>query len=164
MATRLRHTVGIMSPFIYAAGLVLVMIGDIILVSFVERIIGFYDRDGDPLKLITLNYNGDVIGAVATLVIGGLVFGLLASAFVRLEGLRRPTFQDHLRHCAALYVILGTLVALLLVTYENQAAHGASLGYGVAVVTPFVAGYAIVIDGLVLWRRRYVQVSSGNIT
>jgi hypothetical protein len=57
-------------------------------------------------------------------------------------------------------------VVLLLVTYENQAAHGVSLGYGVAVVALFVVGYAIVIDALVLWRqrRRYVQVSSGNIT
>ncbi len=163
-APRLHNIVSVAAPFIYAAGLVLVMVGDIAVVSFVERTVGFYDRDGGSPNFTTLRYNGDVIGAAATLVIGGVVFGLLALVLVRLERLGEPNIGDHLRHCTALYVILVTLVILLLVTYENQAAHGVSLGYGVAVAAFFAVGYAIIIDALVLWRqrRKYVQVSSGN--
>jgi hypothetical protein len=165
-ATALRNTVRGVAPFLYVAGFILVMMGDVAAVSFVERAVGFYERDGGSANFTTLRYNGDVIVAVATLIIGGAVFGLLALMLERLERLHRPAIRDHMRHCTALYVILGTLVVLLLVTYENQAAHGVSLGYGVAVVALFVVGYAIVIDALVLWRqrRRYVQVSSGNIT
>ena len=129
----MRDIVRFASPFLYAAGFVLVMIGDVVVVSFVERVFGFYGQDGGSPNFTTFRYNGDVVGAVATLAIGGVVFGLLALALVRLERLGGPTVGDHLRHCTALYVILGTLVILLLVTYENQAAHGVSPGYGVAV-------------------------------
>ncbi len=165
-AMALRNTVRGVAPLLYAAGFVMVMVGDMAAVSFVERTIGFYERDGGSPNFTTLRFNGDVIVAVATFIIGGAVFGLLALMLERPERLHRPAIRDHMRHCTALYVILGTLVVLLLVTYENQAAHGVSLGYGVAVVALFVVGYAIVIDALVLWRqrRRYVQVSSGNIT
>ena len=160
----LRNTMRAAAPFLYAAGIVLVMIAVMVVLSFVESTVGFYDRDGEALDFIALRYNGDFIGVAATLVIGGVVFGLLALALVRLERLGGPTVGDHLRHCTALYVILGTLVILLLVTYENQAAHGVSPGYGVAVVAFFVVGYAITIDALVLWwhRRKYVQAISGN--
>ena len=163
-ATRLRDIVRFTAPFLYAAGFVLVMIGDVAVLSFVERTTGFYGQDGGSPDFTTFRYNGDVVGAAATLVIGGVVFGLLALALVRLERLGGPTVGDHLRHCTALYVILGTLVILLLVTYENQAAHGVSLGYAVAVVAFFAVGYAITIDALVLWwqRRKHVQAISEN--
>ena len=164
-ATTLRNTVTVTAPFLYAAGFVLVMSGDVAVISFVERTIGFWnDKRGlQPADLITLPYNGDVVAAAATLVIGGVVFGVLASVLLRLERLHGPAIGDHLRHCTALYVILATLMVLLLATYE-KAAHGMSLGYGVAVVAFFTIGYAILIDASVLWwqRRKYVQASSGD--
>ncbi len=142
------------------------MLGDVAVISFVERTIGFWnDKPGlQPADLITLRYNGDVVAAAATLIIGGVVFGGLASVLLRLERLNGPAIGDHLRHCTALYVILATLMVLLLATYENQAAHGLSLGYGVAVVAFFTIGYALLIDALLLWwrRRKYVQASSGD--
>lgn len=163
-APMLRNTLRGAAPFLYAAGFVLVMIGGIFAVSFVERTIGFYGQDGGSLNFTTLRYNGDVVGVAATLVIGGVVFGLLALVLVWLERLHAPTIGDHLLHCTALYVILVTLVILLLVTYENQAAHGVSVGYGVAVAAFFTVGYAVIVDALVPWwrRRNYVQTSSGN--
>jgi hypothetical protein len=106
--TALRNTVRGVAPFLYAAGFVMVMMGDVATVSFVERAIGFYERDGGSPNFTTFRYNGDVIGAVATLLVGGAVFGLLALALVRLERLHEPAIRDHLRHCAALYAILGT--------------------------------------------------------
>ena len=153
-AVTLRSAVRAVAPFLYTAGLVVVMIGVMAALSFVERTVGFYDRDGGSPNFTTLRYNGDVIAAAATLVIGGVVFGLLALVLVRLERLRRPDIRDHLRHCTALYVILGTLVILLPATYEGQAAHGVSLGYAVAVVAFFTVGYAIAVDALILWWQR----------
>jgi magnesium-transporting ATPase (P-type) len=162
----LRNTVRGVAPFLYVTGVALVLIGIISAATFVEFNVGFWnDKPGlQPADLTTIRYNGDVVGAAATLVIGGLVFGLLALVLVRLERLRRPAIRDHLRHCAALYVILGTLLILLLATYENQAAHGVSLGYAVAVVAFFTVGYAIAVDALVLWRQRqrYVRASFGT--
>ena len=154
----LRNTPRAAAPFLYAAGLVLVMISVMVVLSFVESTIGFYDRNGEALDFVTLRHNGDVIVVAATLVIGGVVFGLLALALVWLERPIAPTIGDHLRHCTALYVILATLVILLLATYENQAAHGVSLGYGVAIAALFTVGYAIVIDALVLWWQGRKQV------
>ena len=149
------------APFLYAAGLVVVMIGVMAALSFAERTVGFYGRDGGSPNFTTLHLNGDVIGAAATLVIGGVVFGLLALMLVRLEGLRGPTIRDHLRHCTALYAILGTLMILLLATYEDQASYGVSLGYAVAVGGLLTVCYAIVIDALILWRQRQRCVRGG---
>lgn len=151
---RLPNTVRVLAPFLYAAGFVVVMMGVMAALSSAERTVGFYGRDGGSPNFTTLRYNGDVIAAAATLVIGGAVFGLLALVLVRLERLRRPDLRDHLRHCTALYVILGTLVILLPATYEGQAAYGVSLGYAVAVVAFFTVGYAIAVDALILWRQR----------
>lgn len=149
------------APFLYAAGFVVTIIGVMATLSYAERTVGFYDRDGGSSNFTTLHYNGDVIGAATTLIVGGVVFGLLAVALLRLERLRRPTVRDHLRRCTALYVIGGTLMILLFATYEEQAAYGVSLGYAVAVGGLFTVGYAIAIDALVLWWQRQKCVRAG---
>jgi len=99
-------------------------------------------------------------------VIGGFVFGLLDLVLVWLERLRAPTLSGHLRHCAILYVLLGTLVVILIPTYENWAAHGVSLGYGLAMTAFFAVGYAISMDAtiLALQRRRFDHISLGGVT
>jgi hypothetical protein len=166
-AMTLRNAVRAMAPFLYALGLFPVLVGTMSVVTFAERRLGFWnDSPGIQLAdLTTLRYNGDLLVVMTIFLLGGIVFGVLASVILRLERLHGPAIGDHLRHCTALYVILATLVVLLLATYENQAAHGVSLGYGVAVVALFAIGYAILIDALALWqqRQRYVRASLGNI-
>ena len=165
--TALRTTVRGVAPFLCALGLFPVLVGTMSVVAFAERRLGFWnDSLGIQLAdLTTLRYNGDLLVVMTIFLLGGVVFGVLASVLLRLERLHGPTIGDHLRQCTALYVILATLVVLLLATYENQAAHGVSLGYGVAVVALFAIGYAILIDALLLWRQRqkYVRASLGNI-
>ncbi len=164
-AMTLRNAVMAVAPFLYALGLFPVLVGTMSVVTFAERRLGFWnDSPGIQLAdLTTLRYNGDLLVVMTIFLLGGVVFGVLASVLLRLEQLHGPASGDHLRHCTALYVILATLMVLLLATYE-KAAHGMSLGYGVAVVAFFTIGYAILIDALVLWwqRRKYVQASSGD--
>jgi Trk-type K+ transport system membrane component len=142
---------------LYAAGFVPVMVGTVVVLSLVEDRIGFDN-------FTTFRYNGDVAAAASIFVIGGLIFGLLDQTLVWLERLRTPTVHDHLRHCAVLYVFMGTLSVLLVATYERLAAHGVSLGYGLAVVGLSTAGYAVLIDALLLLRhrRRSDYVDSGD--
>ena len=155
--TTIRHLVRFIAPILYAAGFVPVMVGVIVVLSLVENRMGFDN-------FTTFRYNGDVAVVASILVIGGLVFGLLGEIFVWLERLRTPTVRAHLRHCAALYVFMGTLGVWLVANYENLAAHGVSLGYGLAVVGLFTAGYAVFIDALLLLRqiRRSGFVESGD--
>ncbi|HKH11782.1 MAG TPA: hypothetical protein VKA73_11655 [Rubrobacter sp.] len=134
--------------------------------GFVERRVGFWnDTPGIQLAdLTTLRYNGDVLAATSVFVLGGLVFGVLSLALSRSERAAVPTVLDHLRRCAVLYALLCGLVILLTVSYENQAAHGVSLGFGLAVIVCLAAAYAVLIDVLVCaWsRRRPPATSSGG--
>jgi Trk-type K+ transport system membrane component len=109
-------------------------------------------------------YNGDVVAAATILVIGGFVFGLLGKTLVWLERLRTPTFPDHLRRRAVLYVFMGILSFWLVTSYEHLAAHGVSMGYALAEVGFFTAGYAVLMDALLLLRhrRRSDYVDSGD--
>jgi hypothetical protein len=156
--TTARHLARLLAPILYGAGFVAVMIGAVVVLSFVESRIGFD-------SFTTFRYNGDAAAVASILVFGGLVFGLLGQTLVWLERLRTPTVRDHLRHCAVLYVFMGTLSVWLVVTYENLAAHGVSLGYGLAVVGLFTVGYAVLIDALVLLHqiRRSDHVDSGDL-
>lgn len=134
------------------------MIGAVMVVSYVAYGIGFDN-------FTTFRYNGDVAFVASILVIGGFVFGLLAQTLVWFERLRTPTVRDHLRHCAVLYVFMGTLSAWLVATYEDLGAHGVSLGYGLAVVGLFAVGYAVLIDALLLLHqmRRSYHTGSGDL-
>jgi hypothetical protein len=155
--TTVRDVARLVAPILYAGGFVPVMIGTIVVVSFVEVQIGFDNST-------TFRYTGDVAAVASILVIGSLVFGLLGQTLVLLERLRTPTFRDHLRHCAGLYLFMGALSVWLVATYEELAAHGVSLGYGLAVVGFFTAGYAVLIDALLLLhhRRRSDYADSGD--
>lgn len=159
MTETVRYLARTAAPILYAAGFVPVIIGNIVVVSVIENTIGFDN-------VTTFRYNGDVADAGSVLVIGGFVLGLLVGVLVWLERLRRPTIRDHLRHCVALYTILAILLVTLIATYENSAAHGISLGYGLAVTAFFAIGYAISIDATMLaWlRRRFDSEPLGGVT
>lgn len=153
-----RHTMRLVVPVLYALGFVPVAVGVAVVLAYVEYGIGFDN-------LTTLYANGDVAAATVILAVGGVVFGLIGRLLVWLERPRRPTARDHLRRCALLYVMLGSLGILLVTTYESQAANGASLFYGFAVVCFLIASYAALIDALILSReRRHFDraVSGGN--
>jgi Trk-type K+ transport system membrane component len=148
-----------LAPVLYAAGLVPVIVGSIVVVSAIESTIGFDN-------FTTLRFNGDVAATASILVIGALVFGALDLVLVRLERLQTPALSDHLRHCAGLYVLLGTLVVILIATYETLAAHGVALSYGLAVMVLLTVGYAVSIDALILLskRLRLAQGGPGDAT
>jgi Trk-type K+ transport system membrane component len=152
-----RYLVRTAAPILYAAGFVPVIIGAIVVVSVIENTIGFDN-------FTTFRYY--VAAAASVILIGALVFALLDGGLVWLERLRRPTVRDHLRHCVALYTILVIVVVALIATYENSAAHGISLGYGLVVTALFVVGYAISIDAtiLALQRRHFDRASPGGVT
>jgi hypothetical protein len=73
------------------------------------------------------------------------------------EQLRMPTLRDHLRHCVALYVLLGTLAVPLVRMYESAAAYRVSLGDGIVRAVCFTVGYAICIDAMVLLLKHRVE-------
>jgi Trk-type K+ transport system membrane component len=154
-----RYLVRTAAPILYAAGFVPVIVGAIVVVSVIENTIGFDN-------FTTFRYYGDVAAAASVILIGALVFALLDGGLVWLERLRMPTARDHLRHCVALYTILVIIVVALIATYENSAAHGISLGYGLVVTALFVVGYAISIDAtiLALQRRRFDRAFPGGVT
>lgn len=158
MTETVRYPARTAAPILYAAGFVHVFVGVIVMVSVIENTVGFDN-------VTTFRYNGDVPDAGSVLVIGGFVFGLLDGVLVWLER-QRPTMRDHFRHCVALYTILVILVVTLITTYENMAAHGVSLGYGLAVTAFFIVGYDISIDAtmLALQRRRFDRASPGGVT
>jgi hypothetical protein len=158
VSATVRYLARFLAPILYTAGFVPVMIGTISLVSYIEGLIGFDN-------FTTFRHNGDVAAAASVLVIGGLVFGLLGGALLRLEGLQRSTFRDHTWHCMVLCVFMATLGVWLVATYEHLAAQGVSLGRGLAVIGVSSAGYAILIDALLLLhqRRRSDLANSGEI-
>jgi hypothetical protein len=158
LPTTVRYVARFVTPIAYAAGFVPVMIGAIAVISFVEDRIGF--DNFTPFR-----YNGEVVSATTIPVIGGFVFGLLGKTLVWLERLRTSTFRDHLRRRAVLYVFMGTLSFWLVASYEHLAAHGVSMGYALAEVGFFTAGYAVLMDALLLLhhRRRSDYVDSGDL-
>ena len=138
------------SPVLYAVSVVPVIVGSVAAASLVARTIGFDN-------FTTFRYRGDVAAAASVLVIGGFVFGFLSQFLTWIEQLRPPTLRDHLRHCVALYVLLGTLAVPLVRMYEGAVAYGLSLGAGLAVAIFFTVGYAISIDAVVLLLKRRVE-------
>lgn len=143
-------------PVLHAAGIVPVMLASLVVVSFVERSIGFGDyAPGFVLAdATTLRYNGDVVIVAVIVVLGGLVFSGSSRILVWLEGLRTPSLKDHLRHCFVLYAVLGLLSIYLVASYQNSAANGISLGYFLAATCCFVTGHAVLINGLTLVMQR----------
>ena len=156
--TPLRHVARFVAPILYAAGLVPVMIGAVMVVSYTAYRIGFEN-------LTTFRYNGDVAGVASIVVIGGFVFGFLGQTLLWLEPLRMPTFRDRLRRFAVLYVLMGTPGAWLVVTHKDLAAHGVAFGNGLAVAGLFSAGYEVLIDALLLLHRVRCsdRASSGDL-
>ena len=139
----------ILNPVLYAGSFVPLIVGSIAVVSVVERSIGFDN-------FTTFRCTGDV-AAAAVLVIGGFVFGLRSQSLMWFEQLRMPTLRDHLRHCVALYVLLGTLAVPLVRMYESAAAYRVSLGDGIVGAVFFTVGYAICIDVMVLLLKHRVE-------
>ena len=139
----------ILNPVLYAGSFVPLIVGSTAVVSVVERSIGFDN-------FTTFRYTGDVVAA-SVLVIGGFVFGLQSQFLMWFEQLRMPTLRDHLRHCVALYVLLGTLAVPLVRMYESAAAYRVSLGDGIVGAVFFTVGYAICIDVMVLLLKHRVE-------
>jgi uncharacterized membrane protein YvlD (DUF360 family) len=100
--------------------------------------------------LHTLYREGDIDLAVATLVIGGLVFPTATLVLARLTGSRLPELNDHIRQSAGVYAII--ICTAVYVTTQGEQRD--SLGYAVAAAACLLGLYAVTLNGLVLWRQR----------
>ena len=91
----------------------------------------------------------------------GVVFFLGGWVLLALERLQRPKLVDHLRRCALLYLLFapGSVSFFLLVDLSDPGAGGS-----LAITLCIAAGYAIVIDALLLLvtRRRSHRLAFGG--
>lgn len=159
-----RYIVKTVTPLLYVAGFVPVLLAVWQIVTFVEYNIGFYNhKPGIGLDNFTTIYaNGDVVAAITVLFVGFIVFGTLSQALIWLEQLRVPTVSDHLRHCALIYASLLLLLFILVASYESQAG---GLGYGLGIVLFVIGAYAAFIDASILFlnRRRLNHAEHGAV-
>lgn len=153
-------------PFLYFASMVLVVTG-IFVMFYAMEYGGPLHPHVEPLyRYDEMTSRIDEIVLAVILVIGGLVFGLCGRLLLLMEGRRPPTFVDHLRRCAYLYVFFVILSAVLIPNYVE----GVRAGYpGVETqeeVVWLVAAYGIVVDALMLaWRRwRLERLEPGDVT
>ena len=139
-ATRSRTTAArILSPLLYFAVLMAAILAALIAVLTLESIWG---------------YNVSVFLFVGTeLLVAGIVLYLGGLALLQSEGSRRPGIMDHLRRCALLYALFIPLSVLLAALVDLGDPGG---GGSLAVMLCFSAGYAILVDAvlLIVARRR----------
>ena len=145
------------SPLLYAASFVPAVVAVWQIMTFVEYNIGFgYDRGFGLDDFTTLYFNGDVAGVFAIILVGSIVFGALTQALMWVERLQRPSFLDHLRHCALLYTLLVLLGIALVWAYGGNYganASGVTGGYAVVALSFMIVGYAIVINAALIALR-----------
>ena len=145
-------------PFFYFLSIGPVCIAVILVLTQIETTIGWrgYAPGIVADDFTTVYFNGDVVGIVSLVLIGGPAFGLLSLGLVRLEGLRSPSLVDHLRQCALLYAFVGILGALFAAEFVGNFVAGHPM-YEMprAAVAWVIAGFAIPANALALfWRRR----------
>ena len=127
-------TVKLFSPLAYVALLLIAIIAAFLTVRTLESSVGY----GVPI----------VLYVVAELLVAGVALYLGGRALLRLEDLGRPRLVDHLRRCAFLYSLFLPLSVLLVVFVDLSDPGG---GGSLAVMLCVAAGYAILIDALLLF-------------
>ncbi|QIN82477.1 hypothetical protein GBA63_07325 [Rubrobacter tropicus] len=125
--------VKIFSPLAYVAVLLAAILTALLTARTLESIWG-YDV---PVFLF--------VGA--ELLVAGTILYIGARALLQLEGLRRPRIVDHLRRCALLYALFVPLSALLVALVDFGDPGG---GGSLAIMLCFAAGYAILVDTVLL--------------
>ena len=139
-ATQSRETAAkIFSPVAY----VTLLLGVVLAVLLTARIVDFMWGDTVPASL----YVGAELLVVGTVLCAG------GRELLRLGGLQRPGIMDHLRRCALLYASFVPLGVLLLAFVNLNDTGG---GGAIATMLCFAAGYAILVDAVLLFvvRRR----------
>jgi hypothetical protein len=142
-------------PFFFLS-LVPVGISAVLVLALIEINVGWrgYAPGIGADNLAALYFNGDVVGIVSLVLIGGPVFWLLSLGLVRLDGLRSPSLVDHLRQCAYLYASVGMLVALFAAEYDENLVAGNPMHEAPnAAVLWVIAGFALLVNALTLSRR-----------
>jgi hypothetical protein len=153
-------------PFFYFVSVVPVGIAVVLVLTMTETNIGWrgYTPGIGADDFTTVYFNGDVVGIVSLLLIGGPAFGLVSLGLVWLDGVRSPSLVDHLRQCAYLYAFVGILGVLFAAEYVGNVIAGDPM-YEMpkAAVLWVIAGFAISVNALTLFRthRRLVRVGVG---
>jgi hypothetical protein len=94
----------ILSPILYAASVPLMFVLSLLLVAY----------------LVDLASYVWVLGLLAMLLIGTLVFVLVNMGLARIEHMQPPGIRDHLRLCAILYAGLVPLGIFLICRYDGR--------------------------------------------
>lgn len=123
----------IFSPLAYVALLLALIIAVLLTVRALESTWGY-------TAPVPLYVGAELLVAGAVLYAGGW-------ELLRLEGLQRPGILDHLRRCALLYTlfVLGSVLLVALVNLGDPGGGGA-----LATMLCFAAGYAILVDAVLL--------------
>jgi hypothetical protein len=134
----------IISPILYAAFLVPVLIGTVAVVASLESTIWLsrFILVGLPEAFISL------------IVIGALLFWLANKLMTGLEKLRKPNNLDHLRQSSLYYfAVLYTLISLMRSGY-----HG-GLGEAYMLMGLAISVWAIIVNQIFLYKRRKANIS-----
>ena len=135
LATTFRETFKwLASPVLYAAGALLVfVVPSILFERFVEPILGYVEVFGYLSGLLLIN---------------SLALVMLCRGIARLEHLRSPGILDHVRHCALLYISLGSLGSVVVSTYNSPSCCTQTM---LAVILSLALVYAAGLDAITIY-------------
>ena len=154
-------------PFFYFVSVLPVGIAFVVVLTLTESYIGWrgYAPGFGADDFTTVYFNGDVVGIISLILIGGPAFGLLSLGLVRLDGVRCPSLVDHLRQRAYPYAFVGIPGALFATEYVGSVGAGEPM-YEMpkAVAVWVIAGFAIAVNALTpFWRyRRFAWAVLGS--
>lgn len=134
----------IISPILYAAFLVPVLIGTIFIVASLESTIG----------LSSIILVGAPEAFLSIVVIGSLIFWLANKLMTGLEKPLKPNSLDHFRQSGLYY--LASLYAL-----TSLVRHGyyGGLGEAYMLIALVISVWAIIINAVFLYKRRKANIS-----
>jgi hypothetical protein len=132
------------SPILYAAFLVPVLIGTIAVIASIESTIGLsrFILVGAPEAFISI------------IIIGSLLFWLANKLMTGLEKLLKPSSLDHFRQSSLYY-----LTSLYALTSLVRHGYYGGLGEAYMLIALVISVWAIIVNATFLYKRRKANIS-----